>query len=147
MKNVLLVFSFVFLPLMSFSQEGKKLEFSGDEIKEFVLANKAIMKVQQEGEQLMVKAIEKNNMDIESFNKMYQASQDPEQEVEAGEKEQKQFEAIMMELVQIQQGLQLQMSEAITETGMELEKFEKMMMAYQQDPNLQQKVNELMTAE
>lgn len=47
MKNVLLVFSFVILPFMSFSQEGKKLEFSGDEIKEFVLANKAIMKVQQ----------------------------------------------------------------------------------------------------
>lgn len=86
-------------------------------------------------------------MDIESFNKMYQTSQDSEQEVESGEKEQKQFEAIMMELVQIQQGLQLQMSEAITETGMELEKFDKMMIAYQQDPNLQQKVNELMTAE
>jgi hypothetical protein len=147
MKFILLAFSITFMPLLTFSQSEESTNYSDQDIINFVEINKAIMLIQKGGEDLMMKAKEKNEMDMESFNKIYQSKQNPEIENESSKEDQESFEAIMTEFVQIQQGLQIQMSDAITSRGMEIEKFERMMNSYQESAELQQKVNELLMKE
>ncbi len=54
------------------------------------------------------------------------------------------FKAVSGDLQQIQMDMQPKMMEAIEEEGIEIQKYQEIVAAYQQDPALQLKIQEMM---
>lgn len=77
-----------------------QFNLSEDELKDFV----EVVKVQQMGQLKMVKAIECERLNVNSFNEILQAKQNSGTEV--SEEDEKKFQAASQKVKEIQQGLQ-----------------------------------------
>jgi hypothetical protein len=122
-------------------------EYSKEKLEKFVEATKEISEIQQNGEQKMIQVIEKEkNLDVETFNKIAEAMMNAEQpeEGEISEAEIESFNNVMPELQMIQMQMQQEMESAITDRGLEISEYQEVMEAYQRDPQVQQKINEML---
>ncbi len=126
-------------------QQEMKTDFSDEELQQFTKAAEAVNQISQEADARMVKAIEDAGMDLDTFNKMAAAQQNPNaQAPEGGDADMQKFQEANMELQQIQTEMQPKMVSAIEDSGMDVAKYQEVMMAYQQSPELQAKIKELM---
>lgn len=125
-------------------QEEVRTDFSEEKLQNFVEVAQNVMIVQQESQQNMVSGIEDEGLTVEEFNQMFESMQNPETEVEATAEEQEAFDKAMENVNVVQQEADEDIIEIIEEGGLTQQEYEEIMMAYQQDPELQQKVNELM---
>lgn len=126
-------------------QQKMKTDYSEAELQQFTKAAEAVNQISQEADAKMVKAIEDAGMDLDTFNKMAAAQQNPNAEAPAaGDAEMQKFQKASSELQQIQTEMQPKMVSAIEDSGMDVTKYQEVMMAYQQSPELQAKVKELM---
>jgi hypothetical protein len=137
-------------PVISFAQEGiqeqqENDKYSSEKLKKFVDASKEISSIQQEGEMKMVQAIEKENLDVETFNKIVELKMDPEQATTEGVTEEQiaSFDKVVEELQVIQVQMQQEMESAIREKGIQVEEYQEIIEAYHSDPALQQQINEM----
>jgi hypothetical protein len=71
------------------------------------------------------------------------AQQDPNQEVDASEDELKKFAAANREIEEIQNRAQREMLGKIDEAGLTVERYQEIMNALQNDPKLQQKLQQI----
>jgi hypothetical protein len=127
-------------------QEQTENSYPKEKLKKFVDASKDISTIHQEGEEKMISAIEKENLDIETFNKIAELKMNP-QEADAGSvspEEVEAFDRVMPELQLIQIQMQQEMESAIKETGMEVEEYTEIMEAYRSDPELQAEINSML---
>lgn len=122
-------------------EEPVKTDFTEEEIEKFIAVNQKVIAIQQENEAYMIQAIEKEDLDLESFNEILKAQQGEETAYEASEEELASFNLAAQNIMIIQKDMQEKMEQAVVEEGMELEDFQAIMMAYQQSPELQQKVD------
>lgn len=148
MMTVMSFVSFVYaqqggLPQAPQQQEIKE-DYSKDELQNFIQANEEVAKVQQKGEQEMIKAIEEGGLDVDTFNEILMARQNPEAEMTASEEQLEKFGQISQEIIQVQQELQQEVVKAVEETGMDINKYSEMMIAYQNSPKVQEEVNSLL---
>ncbi|MFO7873464.1 MAG: DUF4168 domain-containing protein [Bacteroidales bacterium] len=144
-KNVLSALSFMLVMLLSVTIQAQETEFSDEELEQFADAVTEVMTIQQEGQTEMMTKIEEHDMDVQRFNEInMQAQEMPLDEIEATEEELESFQMINQEIEQIQIELEAELIETIEEQGLSLEKYEAIMGQYQQDPELQQRIQELM---
>ncbi len=144
-KNVLSALSFMLVMLLSVTIQAQQTEFSDEELEQFADAVTEVMTIQQEGQTEMMTKIEEHDMDVQRFNEInMQAQEMPLDEIEATEEELESFQMINQEIEQIQIELEAELIETIEEQGLSLEKYEAIMGQYQQDPELQQRIQELM---
>lgn len=119
--------------------------FSDEDLAKFSKAAAKVNEIQQSAEKQMIDAIEKQGLDLDTFNEIAMAQQNPNAETGAiDEGDMKKFQAVSGDLQQIQMDMQPKMVEAIESTGIELNKYQEMVTAYQQSPELQQRVQEMM---
>lgn len=144
-KNVLSALSFMLVMLLSVTIQAQQTEFSDEELEQFADAVTEVMTIQQQGQTEMMTKIEEHDMDVQRFNEInMQAQEMPLDEIEATEEELESFQMINQEIEQIQIELEAELIETIEEQGLSLEKYEAIMGQYQQDPELQQRIQELM---
>ena len=144
-KNVLSALSFMLVMLLSVTIQAQQTEFSDEELEQFADAVTEVMTIQQQGQTEMMTKIEEHDMDVQRFNEInMQAQEVPLDEIEATEEELESFQMINQEIEQIQIELEAELIETIEEQGLSLEKYEAIMGQYQQDPELQQRIQELM---
>ena len=127
-------------------QEGQQQireDYSEKELQTFVDANKEVAQIQNAAEQEMISAIEEHKLDVKVFNEILMAKQNPNAEPEASEEQLTKFDQAIGDVMQIQQKTENKMQKAIQDAGMNVEEYQQIMMAYQQSPEVQQKVNEL----
>lgn len=122
------------------ASEGK--EYSDAELKQFISANQAMGEIQQANEQEMVKVIEDEGLDVQSYNEIAAAQQDPEADVSEDKKAK--FEKVAVKVNKIQEDMREEVQEKMEEIGISMEKYQKIMMAYQQDTEVREKVNALL---
>lgn len=125
------------------SQEVRE-DYSTDELKVFIDANRKATKVQQEAEQKMVSAIEDEGLDINTFNQMLTSQRQGDQQAGLSEEDLEKFNSAAEKVMEIQEETMSEVEEAIEETGMEVEKYKEMMLAYQQSPVVQEKVHKML---
>lgn len=119
--------------------------FSDEELESFASAVSQVITIQQEGQTQMMEKIEENDLTVQRFNEInMQAQQMPLEEVEATEEEIESFMSASEELETIQMGLEQMLIGAIEDEGITIEKYEEIMAEYQQNPELQQRIQELM---
>ncbi len=163
-KNFQILFLFLLASLLSFesvaqqeqepeqdlqeTEQGMmpavKEDFTDQELQQFIEANKVAIGVQQSAEQKMISAIEKEGLDIQTFNEILTSKQNSEAETQATPEDQGKFNTAVEEVVKIQEEMMTEMESAIQETGISVEQYEEILLAYQQSPVVQEKLNQML---
>lgn len=120
-------------------------DFSNDELEKFVDVYVQVVEIQQENEAVMLKAIEDENLDINRFNEILQAQQQQQSatEINATAEEMASFNNAAQKIMSVQREANTEMQQII-EQDLGLDTYEQIVMAYQQSPEVQQRVNELL---
>lgn len=121
-----------------------KTNFSEATLANFIKASKSIEQIQQQTEQEMIKAVEKENLNVDRFNEIAQAKQNPEVELNVTDKELKSFETAINQFEQIQVQMQSKMEDAIKEKNIGLDEYKEIVYAYHQNKEFQQKINSML---
>lgn len=123
-------------------QQEVRDDFTGEELENFV----EVVKVQQEKEMQMIQAIEGEGLDLEKFNEILQAQQNPEAAAtDVASEDMGKFEKASEQIIVLQQEMQTEVMGAINETGLGVETYQEIMMAYQTVPEVQKQVDDLLT--
>lgn len=118
-------------------------EISDEELKKFANAANAIQEIQMKAQEEMVQKVTDAGMDLERFNEIAEAQQNPEAEVEVSDEEEKQLETINDALGEIQEDTDSKMVEAVEEEGFTIERFQEIYAQLQSSPELQQRLQQL----
>ena len=124
-------------------QQQMKTDFSDQELKAFITSADKVGEIQKKGEEKMIRVIEENELDVNTFNTILQAKQQNAEENIAPE-QMEVFEKVMPEVLQEQQKVNTKIEKSLAEEGLNLETYQGIMMAYQQVPEVQERVHELM---
>lgn len=122
-------------------------DFSDDELKSFVNANEKAMAIQIEGEQKMIKAIEDQGLTLDRFNEILEEQRDPSKESTASGEELQSFNNAAQVILQENTRIEQQMTTTIEEEGIDVETYKQIMLAYQQNPAIQNRVNKMVSGE
>lgn len=116
--------------------------FTDEEYEQFVDINTEVIPVQQEAQQNMIKAIESKGLEVERFQQLAQAQQtgsltdasdDPEEIAK--------FNEAGQEVMEMQKGIQEKVQQVIEDSGLGVQKFQEMSMAYNQSETVRTKVD------
>ncbi len=125
-------------------QQQLKTDYSDDELEQFVETVIEVMPLQNESEEKMIGEIEDRGLTVEQFNEILAQLENPEVELTASEEEVEAFEKAIEEVQQVQMNYQIKINGVIEENDMTVEEYEMIIMAYQQDRQLQQRIDQLM---
>lgn len=126
-------------------QEAPQADVSSEELQQFASAMQQLETIQQTYEGEMTQAVESEGLSKERFIEIRQLQGNPEAEPtsEVSQEEIQSFESATARLTEIQQEAMTKMKEAIQSEGLEVQRFNQIMAAVQQDPNLQQEVQQM----
>lgn len=125
-----------------------RADFSDDELKSFVKANEKVMAIQMEGEQKMIKAIEDEGLTLDRFNQILEEQRDPQRgESATSPDELKSFNSAAQVILEENARVEKEMSITIEEEGIDIETYKQIMLAYQQNPTIQNRVNKMVNGE
>ncbi|MCP2042801.1 DUF4168 domain-containing protein [Pontibacter sp. HSC-36F09] len=118
---------------------------SDQDIKLFVDASTRLMELQQESEKAMLVILEEEKLSVDKFNALAQAHQQQKlAEAEGTAAEKAAFNKAIGRMMEMQPDIEKNMQTAIQKDGMTMERYEQIMLAYQQDPAVQAKIQKLM---
>ncbi len=95
----------------------------------------------------MVDAVKNNGLEVQEFNKIAQAQQDPNADAEVSDEEVQKFESAAQEVQTLQQDMQQQVETAVKQAGLDMNRYNELSLAVNQDPELRQKVEQMKQAE
>ncbi|EIM73898.1 hypothetical protein A3SI_17057 [Nitritalea halalkaliphila LW7] len=120
-------------------------DISDEDIEAFVDLNKKIMPKQEAMQQKMVAKIEEEGMDIMRFQQIAQAQEQGKlSEVAKDEEEMATFNKVGQMVMKMQEELQGEVMKMIEDSELGQQKFQMIFMAYQQDPEVRDKVEKMM---
>lgn len=128
-------------------QQKVEVDVDDNELTKFAEAFQEIRMINQQAQQKMVSAVEEEGLEIQQFNEMYKASMDPNQKVEASDKEKEKYESAVKSIEEMQSGIQEEMETAVSKKGFTTERYEKLAMALQTDKGLQQRLQKILAGQ
>ena len=138
--------SVLFILLMFISGMGASAqtegEISDNELRQFASAFMQVQTINQQIQQEMAETVEEEGFEIQRFNEIQQAQQNPNQEVAATDEEIAKYKSAMEDLQTIQMQAQQKMEEKIVEEGLTIARYQEIATAIQANPDLQQKLQE-----
>lgn len=118
-------------------------DFSDDELKSFVKANEKVMAIQLDGEQKMISAIEGEGLTVNRFHEILEQQRDPQKGGETSPEELKSFNNAAQVILEENSKIEKEMTSTLEEEGIDVETYQQIMLAYQQSPAVQERVNKL----
>ena len=118
-------------------------DFSDKELKSFVKANEKLTVMQKESEQKMIKVIEDKGLTIDRFNELLESQRDPQKKTEATPQELNSFSNAAEEIMAENRKLEQEMTTSIEQEGIDIDTYKAIMIAYQQSPAVQGKINKM----
>ncbi len=144
-KHVIAALTFTFLFLLTVPLKANPGGFTDDELRSFANAVVQVISIQQQGQAQMIEKIEEEDMTVQRFNEINMQTQEmPLEQIDMTEKEAESYIVLLEEIEQIQIELEDVLIGTIEDAGITIEKYEEIMTEYQQNPELQQRVQELM---
>jgi hypothetical protein len=129
--------------MMPAPKQQETADVSDKELEKFAVIYK---KVQAESEKMQKKAVEAikaGGIEVERFNEIASAKQNPDKEVETNEKETEQLTNINTKIQEIQTKFQGQVAEMIKQNGLTIQRYQEIYNVIQQDQELQKRFGEL----
>lgn len=126
-------------------QQPVREDFSNEELEKFVDVYVQVIEIQQENEAVMMQAIEAENLDVERFQEILQAQQQQQNaaDINATAEEMAAFNNAAQKIMAVQKEANTEMQQVI-EKDLGVETYEQIVIAYQQNEEVQQRVNELL---
>ncbi|PSO80286.1 MAG: hypothetical protein BRC49_05590 [Cyanobacteria bacterium SW_10_48_33] len=126
-------------------QEAPQIEISQEELQQFAGVVEKLQGIQEESFQGMSEAIQDEGLTTKQFSAILQSQQNPdsEQTTKAGEQELQQFEQARARLAEIQKETQSQMQEVVEDEGLEVQRFNQILAAIRNNPELQQQIQQI----
>lgn len=118
-------------------------DISDQELNHFVNVIQHVEKVQQQSQPRMLKAIEDQGMEPQQYIEATQAEQMGQDSGLEGD-DKKKFQAVQKDIEKIQTEANSQIEEKIENEKLTIERFNQLFMSYQQDQNLQERVQNQM---
>ena len=115
---------------------------SDTEMEQFAGVFVELQSMNQQIQQKMMTAVQDEGIEVQRFNEIMNAQQDPNKEVDATEEELELFASAGQAIQQIQQKAQQDMQKVITESKLSLQRYQAIMAAVRNDSGLQQKLQE-----
>lgn len=151
---LLLAFLFL-LPLVQLRAQEQNSEpsvkfredFSDKELESFVKANEKVMAIQQESERKMVDAIEGEGLTVERFHEILQSQRDPGSAAEASAEELGSFNKAAQVIIEESRKAEEEMETSIKNEGIDIETYKEIMLAYEQSPDVQSKINKMVSSD
>lgn len=123
-------------------------DITDEEIEKFVKINQEIMPIQEEMQGRMMATIEETGLDVERFNELAQAMQAGNiKEVSDDPQEIAKFNEAGQKVMEMNQEIGAEYQKRMTAHQMDPEKFQQIMMAYQQNESVRSKVDSMMDDE
>jgi hypothetical protein len=126
-----------------FQQPSQATKVSDKELEQFAEAAQQVQIINQEVQKRMINKLEENELDVQRFNEIQQAQQNPQQEINATKEEIKKYEASSREFEKIQVQAHQKMQQQITASGLTLPRYEEITMILQSDLELQEKFQKI----
>ena len=115
------------------------------EIEQFAEALQAIQVAQQQVQEDMQDIVQESTLGEERFNEIHETvNTTGDVPGNADEAEVQDYNMIVQELSEIQQNLQMEMATIVQDTGMDVERFNAIVMAIQQDESMWERVQDYM---
>ncbi len=122
-----------------------KTDFTDAELQQFAAANNRLMVLQEQNEKAMMTILQEEKLEITKFNELAKAHQEQKlNEAKATPEEMAAFNKAAERIIAMQPTVKRDVQSAIEKDGMTLERYEQLLLAYQQNPEIQTKVNKLM---
>ncbi|NMF83334.1 DUF4168 domain-containing protein [Nodosilinea sp. P-1105] len=119
-----------------------QVELSPAQIDSFVNAYQAIQMIQQEVQADLVAAVEAEGLSVDDYNAIAESQQSPEAAAEIPAEQTEQFAAAVEQVSTIRASARDDMEAAIQAQDLTIEEFEQILTQAQQDPALQQEINQ-----
>lgn len=131
------------------TQPQPAAEVSSEDIEKFARAIAQLQTIQQETQTELLQIVEGQGLTPDRFNEIAEAQQNPEAatDVEISDEELQSFEQAANEITAVRQQTQTRFQEVVQAEGLEVEQFNQILAAVQQDPALQQEVEQILRAE
>lgn len=144
------VFAFFAIPAQAQLQQPQQspqpqIELSDEELRLFMDSAMLAQALQMESQQKMVEVVDDEGFEIEKFNEIIQAQQMGQSvdELDITAEEKSSFESAMVKIQEIEVEMGEQITDAVEENGMEMDRFQQINMAISQDPELQQRAQQM----
>ncbi len=142
------IFAFAGVGLVS-AQTGQPPEPAQDvsdaELQQFAVALQSIQDAQQQVQEDMQVIVQDSALGEERFNEIHETvNTTGDMPADANESEMQDYQMVVQELSEVQQDLQMEMATIVEDAGMEVERFNAIVMAIQQDEELWQRIQQLM---
>ena len=133
-------------PPQSPAQQAPKAQVSQAELQKFANAVKKLQPIQQNALSQITTAIKQQNLSEKRFGEIYQSKQNPQAQATAKvtPEENKKFEQVNAKIRQIQKSAQSKMEQTVKSEGLEPPRFQQIFLAVRQDPQLLQKVRQML---
>lgn len=128
------------------------IDVSDDEAETFVDAAMDAQEVQMKAQKKMVGIIEEEGLDVETYQKIAQSTQmgqSPQgqgqnQDTDISDEQMEKFESASESLQEVQGEIQQEVVSAVEDAGMEMQRFQQISQAAQQDPELRKTIQSKM---
>lgn len=133
-------------PEFSPQQQQAAIDVSDAELELFIEVSSSVQEVQMESQTEMMQIVEEEGMEVDTYNQIAQARFNGvnDDELSVDDEQLEMFESASEKIAEIERDVEAQLTEAIENAGMERERFMEINMSLQQDPELQQRVQQKM---
>ena len=141
-----LIFTFFFLCISAFTTAQQEIEdtFTDEEYETFVAINQTLAPMQADVEAKMVAVLDEKGMEAPRFQELMQAQRQGNiMDATDDAAEIALFNEAGQEIMKIQRNSQEELQKQITDNGMEINKFQEMSIAYNQNPEVKEKVDKM----
>ncbi len=122
-------------------QQASQVDVDDADLQRFATTMKQLQGIQKQAQEAMVQAVEEQGLTVERFNEIAQSRQNLEQApVDVSAEEAQTFQNAIAQIGQIRDEAQGSMETAVQQEGLDVEKFNGIAQAIQTNPELQQKV-------
>lgn len=115
-------------------------EITDEQLRKFASAVFSLRQIDENARTEMGELIRKQGMELERFNEIYKAKQNPAAELDLSEQVEQQYENIINELEVLQQDYLEKKQTAITEAGIDTQTFQIIANRVQTDPDFRERV-------
>lgn len=147
---IVFVFAFFAIPAqaqfeMPPQEAPPQIEVSNDELELFIDASMDAQTVQAQSQQEMIAVVDEKGIEVSTYNEIMQAQQmgQPVDDLEITAEDLEKFESAHEQIQEIEVKMERQLSQVIEDNGIPMERFQEINMAIQQDPELQQRAQQM----
>lgn len=122
-------------------------EVSDEELETFLDVSSELQEIQMGSQQEMIAVVEDAGLSVEKYNTISEAEQmgqSTDELEDVSEEDLENYIEASTQIAEMEEELEPEFEQIITENGMDMDRFQEINMALQQDPALQQRIQEMM---